>query len=71
MEPTEPSEIERPRSVAQIIGEALDLYQRFPLLFLLPSRRSRSRCSASTCARATAPRRRTAPREHPHVRDLD
>jgi hypothetical protein len=34
MEPAQPSEIERPRSVAQIIGEALDIYQRFPLLFL-------------------------------------
>ncbi|HEX7609945.1 MAG TPA: hypothetical protein VF380_04650 [Solirubrobacteraceae bacterium] len=34
MEPAEPSEIERPRSLAQIIGEALDIYQRFPLLFL-------------------------------------
>jgi hypothetical protein len=32
-EPTEPNEIERPRSVAQIIGEALDVYQRYPLLF--------------------------------------
>lgn len=34
MEPSQPSEIERSRSVAQIIGEALDIYQRFPLLFL-------------------------------------
>jgi|ERR1035437_176471 hypothetical protein len=34
MEPAEPNEIERPRSVAQIIGEALDVYQHFPLLFL-------------------------------------
>ncbi len=33
IEPTEPNDIERPRSVAQIIGEALDIYQRFPLLF--------------------------------------
>lgn len=32
-EPTEPNDIERPRSVAQIIGEALDIYQRYPLLF--------------------------------------
>ncbi|MGH2853726.1 MAG: hypothetical protein ACRDLF_05995 [Solirubrobacteraceae bacterium] len=35
MEPEEPQEIERPRSVAEIIGEALDLYQRYPLLFLV------------------------------------
>jgi hypothetical protein len=34
MESTESNEIERPRSVAQIIGEALDIYQRYPLLFL-------------------------------------
>lgn len=34
MEFEEPSEIERPRSVAEIIGEALDIYQRYPLLFL-------------------------------------
>ncbi len=30
----EPQEIERPRSLAQIIGEALDMYQDHPLLFL-------------------------------------
>jgi len=29
------SEFERPRSVAEIIGEALDIYQRYPLLFLV------------------------------------
>jgi hypothetical protein len=34
MEPAEPIQIERPRSLAQIIGEALDIYQRYPLLFL-------------------------------------
>jgi hypothetical protein len=34
MESGEPSEIERPRSLAEIIGEALDIYQRYPLLFL-------------------------------------
>jgi hypothetical protein len=34
MEPEQPSEIERQRSIAQIIGEALDIYQRVPLLFL-------------------------------------
>jgi hypothetical protein len=34
MESAELNEIERPRSVAQIIGEALDIYQRYPLLFL-------------------------------------
>ncbi|HEX5852399.1 MAG TPA: hypothetical protein VFY36_04850 [Solirubrobacteraceae bacterium] len=33
MEHTQSNEIERPRSVAQIIGEALDIYQRYPLLF--------------------------------------
>ncbi len=35
MEPEDPEEIERPRSVAEIIGEALDLYQCYPLLFLV------------------------------------
>ncbi len=35
MESGEPSEIERPRSVAEIIGEALEIYQRYPLLFLV------------------------------------
>jgi hypothetical protein len=30
-----PREFERPRSVAEIIGEALDIYQRYPLLFLV------------------------------------
>ena len=29
-----PTQLERPRSVAQIVGEALDVYQRFPLLFM-------------------------------------
>ncbi|HEV3284273.1 MAG TPA: hypothetical protein VG010_08705 [Solirubrobacteraceae bacterium] len=32
-EPT--TKIERPRSVAEIIGEALDTYQRYPLLFII------------------------------------
>jgi hypothetical protein len=31
----EPSQIERARSVAQIIAEALDMYQEYPLLFLI------------------------------------
>jgi hypothetical protein len=35
MESEVPSEIERPRSVAEIIGEALDIYQGHPLLFLI------------------------------------
>jgi hypothetical protein len=35
MDDPEPSEFERPRSVAEIIGEALDIYQRYPLLFLV------------------------------------
>lgn len=30
----EPPQIERERSVAEIIGEALDIYQEYPLLFL-------------------------------------
>ena len=30
----QPNGIERPRSVAEIIGEALDMYQAHPLLFL-------------------------------------
>jgi hypothetical protein len=30
----EPNAIERPRSVAEIIGEALDIYQRYPIVFL-------------------------------------
>ena len=30
----QPIEIERQRSVAEIIGEALDVYQRYPLLFI-------------------------------------
>src|ERR1700716_186648 len=34
MESPPPTQLERPRSVAEIIGEALDIYQRFPLLFL-------------------------------------
>lgn len=34
MDDRPPIEIERERSVAQIIGEALDFYQRHPLLFL-------------------------------------
>jgi hypothetical protein len=35
MEDPGPSQFERPRSVAEIIGEALDIYQRYPLLFLV------------------------------------
>lgn len=31
----EPKQIERQRSVAEIIGEALDIYQAYPLLFLI------------------------------------
>jgi hypothetical protein len=31
---TPPPQLERPRSVAEIIGEALDIYQRYPLLFM-------------------------------------
>jgi len=34
MDPGQPNEIERPRSVAQLIAEALDMYQDHPLLFL-------------------------------------
>ncbi|HEX4189076.1 MAG TPA: hypothetical protein VHY83_14385 [Solirubrobacteraceae bacterium] len=34
MESSPPTQFERPRSVADIIGEALDIYQRFPVLFL-------------------------------------
>jgi hypothetical protein len=34
MEGSAPTQLERPRSVADIVGEALDIYQRFPLLFL-------------------------------------
>src|SRR3981081_4437230 len=34
MDEQPPIEIERPRSLADIIGEALDLYQRYPLLFI-------------------------------------
>jgi hypothetical protein len=34
MESPPPTQLERPRSVAEIIGEALDIYQRYPLLFL-------------------------------------
>lgn len=34
MESSPPTRLERPRSVAEIVGEALDIYQRFPLLFL-------------------------------------
>jgi hypothetical protein len=30
----EPNAIEQPRSVSQIIGEALDIYQRYPIIFL-------------------------------------
>jgi hypothetical protein len=30
----EPNAIERPRSVSQIIGEALDIYQGYPIIFL-------------------------------------
>jgi hypothetical protein len=35
MSSPQPTEIERPRSIAEIIGEALGLYQRYPLLFML------------------------------------
>jgi hypothetical protein len=35
MDSRQPTEIERPRSLAEIIGEALDIYQRYPLLFML------------------------------------
>jgi uncharacterized protein (DUF697 family) len=35
MQSGEPSGIERPRSLAQIIAEALEIYQRYPLLFLV------------------------------------
>jgi hypothetical protein len=34
MESSSPTQLERPRSVAEIVGEALEIYQRFPLLFL-------------------------------------
>jgi hypothetical protein len=34
MDEPQPTQFERPRSVAQIIGEALDMYQGHPLLFL-------------------------------------
>jgi hypothetical protein len=34
MDSPQPNEIERQRSVAEIIGEALDIYQRYPLLFI-------------------------------------
>jgi hypothetical protein len=34
MESPPPTQLERPRSVAEIIGEALDTYQRYPLLFM-------------------------------------
>ena len=34
MEEAEPNAIERERSVSGIIGEALDFYQRYPLIFL-------------------------------------
>jgi hypothetical protein len=34
MESPQPNPIERPRSVAEIIGEALEIYQRYPLLFM-------------------------------------
>ncbi len=34
MQSGELNPLERPRSVADIIGEALDIYQRYPLLFL-------------------------------------
>ncbi|HEV7585566.1 MAG TPA: hypothetical protein VGO14_07290 [Solirubrobacteraceae bacterium] len=34
MESSPPTQLERPRSVAEIVGEALDTYQRFPLLFM-------------------------------------
>jgi hypothetical protein len=34
MESTQPPEIERPRSLAEILAEALDIYQRYPLLVL-------------------------------------
>jgi hypothetical protein len=34
MDIPQPTQIERQRSVAQIIGEALDIYQRYPLLFI-------------------------------------
>jgi hypothetical protein len=34
MQSGERNPLERPRSVADIIGEALDIYQRYPLLFL-------------------------------------
>ena len=29
-----PTQLERPRSVSQIIGEALEIYRRYPLLFV-------------------------------------
>jgi hypothetical protein len=35
MDDPQPTQIERERSVAQIIGEALDIYQRHPLLFIV------------------------------------
>lgn len=35
MDSPRPPEMERPRSLAEIIGEALDIYQRYPLLFML------------------------------------
>jgi hypothetical protein len=34
MESPPPTQLERPRSLAEIIGEALDVYQRYPLLFM-------------------------------------
>ncbi|HWX97461.1 MAG TPA: hypothetical protein VNZ01_11505 [Solirubrobacteraceae bacterium] len=34
MESPPPTQLERPRSLAQIIGEALDIYQRYPILFM-------------------------------------
>jgi hypothetical protein len=34
MESSQPPEIERPRSLAEILAEALDIYQRYPVLVL-------------------------------------
>jgi hypothetical protein len=34
MDERQPIEVERPRSLAEIIGEAFDVYQRYPLLFM-------------------------------------
>jgi hypothetical protein len=35
MDSPQPIELERPRSVAEIIAEALEIYQRYPLLFIV------------------------------------